>query len=273
MTKQLLKVGVLLLTAGALGGCESMSETANDWYGQAKNTFSSDAGRGFIDRQTGDAIGADDAALLSIKLAETLETAAPEESVAWRSPKSGASGWIKAGKRVKERRTITSVRDLGLASAPLAEIIGSPYRSVGNVNIRSGPSTKHVIVGRLKKGETLTALARVAGVKWLMVGREGQAIGYVYAPLLRPAKGATAAAAATSMGLRDPESADSGGSESDKPGAGSEAETLTARTPCRNVLYDLTPEGGDAQKYRFRACKAGDGAWQITPRTVAESND
>ena len=114
--------------------------------------------------------------------------------------------------------------------------------------------------------------ARVKDVKWLLVGREGQAFGYVYAPLLRPARSA-AATAAMSLGLRDPESADSGSSESDKPSAGAEAETLTARTPCRNVLYNLAPEGGDAHKYRFRACKAGDGAWQITPRTVAESND
>lgn len=269
MTKHVFKVGVLLLAAGALGGCESMSQTANSWFGQAGSLFAGGE-RGFIDRQTGDSIGADDAALLSAKVAETLETAAPEQSVAWRSPKSGASGWIKAGKRVKERRTIASVRDLGLANATLAEIIGSPYRATGIANIRSGPGTKHQIVGRLKKGEILTALARVEGVKWLMVGRQGQAVGYVYAPLLRPAKGA-AAAAAVAMGLRDPQSADADTQASGKPSAGAEVETLTARTPCRNVLYKLTSKGGDTRKYRFRACKAGDGAWQVVPRAIAES--
>ncbi|MHA1569239.1 MAG: SH3 domain-containing protein [Alphaproteobacteria bacterium] len=271
MTKHLFKVGVLLLAAGALGGCETMSQTANSWYGQAKGVFSGGE-RGFIDRQTGDSISADDAALLSVRVAETLETAAPEESVAWRSPKSGASGWIKAGKRVKERRAITSIRDLGLANAPLSDIVGSPYRATGIANIRSGPGTKHEIVGRLKKGEILTALARVKGVKWLMVGREGQAIGYVYAPLLRPARGAAAAAAAAAMGLRDPRSADADKPGSGEPKAGAEIETLTARTPCRNVLYNLAPEGGDARKYRLRACKAGDGAWQVAPRAIAESD-
>ena len=272
MTTRVFKLGVLLLAAGARGGCESMSQTANSWYGQAKGLFSGGGERGFIDRQTGDSIGADDSALLSGRVAEALETAAPEESVAWRSPKSGASGWIKAGKRVKERRSITSVRDLGLANAPLAEIVGSPYRATGTANIRSGPGTKHAIVGRLKKGETVTALARVKGVKWLMVGREGRAIGYTYAPLLRPARRA-AAIAAGAMGLRDPRSADSGKSGAGKPDFGAEIETATVRTPCRNVLYELTPEGGTARKYRFRACKAGDGAWQVAPRAVAESSD
>ncbi len=272
MTTRVFKLGVLLLAAGALGGCESMSQTANSWYGQAKGLFSGGGERGFIDRQTGDSIGADDAALLSGTLAEALETAAPEESVAWSSPKSGASGWIKAGKRVKERRRITSIRDLGLANATLAEIVGSPYRATGRANIRSGPGTKHKIIGRLEKGEILTALAKVRGVKWLMVGREGRAIGYVYAPLLRPAREA-AALAAGAMGLLDPQSADdSGDPAAGKPDAGVEVETVLVRTPCRNVLYELAPEGGAAQKYRFRACKAGDGAWQVAPRAVAESN-
>ncbi len=274
MTTRAFKLGAVLLAAGALSGCESMSQTANSWYGQAKGLFT--GGPSFVDRQTGDTIGASDAALLSTAIAEALETAAPEQPVTWSSPKTSASGWIKAGKRVKERRQITSVRDSGLANATLSEIVGSPYRATGIANIRSGPGTKHDVIGRLKKGETLTALARVKGVKWLMVGREGKAIGYVYAPLLRPAKGA-AAMAAGAMGLRNPQSArdsDDRGAEdrqSGKPKDGVEVETAMVRTPCRNVLYKLASEGDAARKFRFRACKAGDGAWQVIPRAIAES--
>lgn len=54
-------------------------------------------------------------------------------------------------------------------------------------NIRSGPSTRYHVVGQLHDREPVKVVGKVQGRDWYMV-QTGYQRGYVYAPLLRPAR-------------------------------------------------------------------------------------
>ncbi len=60
------------------------------------------------------------------------------------------------------------------------------YVTVKNANVRAGPSTNATRITTLPMGTRVTVLERAAGGDWYHVARGGAALGYVYAPLIRP---------------------------------------------------------------------------------------
>lgn len=62
------------------------------------------------------------------------------------------------------------------------------FETRSRVNIRSSPSARGRVMGQLRSGEEFDALARVGGGGgWLLVGRNGEAIGYVSEDVVSPA--------------------------------------------------------------------------------------
>lgn len=262
---KLSRLGLLVLAAAALAGCETVSETASGWYGKARGVFVGDAADGgnggdrpYIARRMRD-LGEIDAVLLNDEAARALEDAPAGQTILWSSPDSGARAEITPGAIRLVQREIEGVRVTGLAEAELSEIVGRRYRVRSRVNLRAGPGTEHAILGRLDKGRHVTVIARVAGLKWLMIGRGDRAIGYVYAPLLKPAgPGATAAV------LREWQAIDPDELAPDTVIVGALVET-----PCRALDYSVTDAEGNTRADAFHACKAADGAWEIVPSGVA----
>lgn len=64
------------------------------------------------------------------------------------------------------------------------ELIGETYRASESVNLRAGPNTSTNIVGGLKRGEQFNAMGRIKGVKWIVVSKGNNIVGYVYEPLV-----------------------------------------------------------------------------------------
>ena len=62
-------------------------------------------------------------------------------------------------------------------------------------NVRAEPSIEAARVGRLTKGVSVTVLGKVADAEWYLVERDGERLGYVFAPLLAPEGSAEALAA------------------------------------------------------------------------------
>ncbi len=60
------------------------------------------------------------------------------------------------------------------------------YVTVKNANVRAGPSTSTTRITTLPMGTRVTVLERAEGGDWVRVARGGTALGYVYAPLIRP---------------------------------------------------------------------------------------
>ncbi|NVK17565.1 MAG: SH3 domain-containing protein [Methylocystaceae bacterium] len=77
-----------------------------------------------------------------------------------------------------------------------AEIIFAPDQLVGpsgphlvirsHVNVREKPANTGKKLGKLSKNDIVTVQGRAKGTQWLAVRREGENIGYVYAPSLTP---------------------------------------------------------------------------------------
>jgi surface antigen len=63
---------------------------------------------------------------------------------------------------------------------------GELFQTIANANVRREPSRKARRIGRLPKRTTVEVLERVAGRPWFRVGRDGQELGYVFAPLVEP---------------------------------------------------------------------------------------
>ena len=70
---------------------------------------------------------------------------------------------------------------LGVPVTPLS----GTYLVLKDVNIRGKPATKAKRVGKLAKGDRVDALGKAQGA-WLAVGRDGEDLGFVFAPMLLP---------------------------------------------------------------------------------------
>ena len=81
-------------------------------------------------------------------------------------------------------------------------------------------------------------------------GIDGKAIGYVFLSLIKPA------------GRYQPELREEGDADMEF-GRGVMVESMVVSTSCRTVNFTVKTRGGDSAKDKFRACKAGDGAWEI----------
>lgn len=257
MKRAVSKIGLLCFAAGLLAGCETVgdmasatSDTVGGWYSSAKNTVMG-SDRNYIAKQVGDGLDEDDAISISRKSAWALEKTPAGKTVTWKSPDSGASAAITPGKTQIEKRKVKTARMKGVAPATNLLLIGKTYKAVRDANIRSGPSTNQKKTGGLAAGETVTAIGKVERTDWIMVGMDGRAIGYVYAPLIAPAKKQT------------PELRESGSGDTPKDGEGVVVDTMTVSTACRSVSYTVKTADGDAAKEEFRACKASDGDWEI----------
>ncbi len=117
----------------------------------------------------------------------------------WANPQTGASGRVDVlaasyGPPVDARNIRFNGGVQTLASYDSA---AGQYFAPGTVNVRSGPSTTAPIVYRLRAGETVDALGRVAGTAWLLVGQGGGAMGYVSESVVRASGPAPAAACRT----------------------------------------------------------------------------
>jgi uncharacterized protein YcfJ len=111
-------------------------------------------------------------------------------------PDSGALAEIKAGPDFKEVKTAQFEFDpnaLKTMPSPRLEVIGANYASSADQFIRSGPDKAASVVSGLSANSPTLVLGRVQGTDWLLVGRDGVAMGYVPASQFKPTELAIAA--------------------------------------------------------------------------------
>lgn len=122
----------------------------------------------------------------------------------------------------------------GVQPASSYEGASGRYQSSTTVNIRSTPATSGAILGKLRAGEPIDALARVRGYNstWILAGRNGVAIGYVAESVLRPAPQGYAAA------------------------------PVNQGPMCRTFDQTVTASG-ETQTQRYTACQTASGEWVV----------
>ncbi|MEM8986583.1 MAG: SH3 domain-containing protein [Pseudomonadota bacterium] len=183
-----------------------------------------------------------DRAALATAFSLALSDVAESARRSWTGPR--ASGEVVAERFLVRNifndplRATPGVSGLDLSHA-LETDLGA-YVLKTDANIRLAPSTDGKKTMTLPSGARFTALGRVAQDEWLLVGRDGVAIGYVYEPLAGPAPGRDLVLA--------------GG---------------PTRTPALCREYTQTAViGADQDLWRGAACRAGDGRWRLAPELV-----
>ncbi|MHA1600295.1 MAG: SH3 domain-containing protein [Alphaproteobacteria bacterium] len=264
MARMLVKLSALALVAGALAACETIdgaatatSETVGSWYQSAKDTVSDSAqptesAPNYFARELDGDLAVADAHAISREGAKTLNQGTAGTAVEWRNPETGVQAVFIPGDSVLEKRKVAASMNIGVDRPLDLEIIGEIYKSRHNANLRSAPGIENPVVGRLVSGELFTAIGRSRSQAWILVARDGQVVGYVYEPLV----------AATASAGRTPELREAVVSQPDSDGKPT-FSTILAATPCRNLAYDVVTGSGQRARAELRACKAGDGSWEI----------
>ena len=150
-------------------------------------------------------------------------------SQSWSNKRTGASGRIDVisstyGPPIRG----DSLRfDRNIEALPTYDAVGGDYSVRSTANLRSGPSTRGSVVGKLSAGQRVEVLGGVPSSNWLLIGRDGYGVGYVSSSLLR------------------------------QDGYGSEAN-------CRLIAASISTSGQRPTTERYSACRDNRGEWQLT---------
>lgn len=164
------------------------------------------------------------------------------QAQSWRNPDTGVY-------------TRVSVRDAGAAAdrgglkprldqAPPLELMNALYVPDVNLNVRGGPGTDYEILYRLARGQPVPVIGRVVGSDWLMIAGEGS--GFVYGPLLSPARDQPAAGNAIRAAMTSGE----------RP-----LTYAVAQQRCSLITQQVVLPDGTEDRHRFQACQQPDGSW------------
>lgn len=101
----------------------------------------------------------------------------------WSSGHSGATASIKVGDAYQKTEQVTVKRTNLVEPVAQMEKLSGQYLTLKGSNVRQGPSTQSGKVGFLPEMTEFTAMGKAGD--WIMVGRRGVAVGYIYAPLVQ----------------------------------------------------------------------------------------
>lgn len=295
------KTGHLVLGAciASAAGCANMSQ--NEWLNQENigtvagaaagillgSQVGSGSGRtaamlvgalagGMLGKTIGAKLDDRDRQALAAQTQQVLESGKDGQVTTWTSAHSGATAQITPVSTKTESRQVAVKRTAQVQAVPNMKLLNSPYRAIKSANVRNAPDQGAEKVGGLAAGSTFTAIGRTDN-DWIMVGRRGVSVGYVYAPLVEvatarkapaPAVATSSKAAApvaqvaeaTDLDALDTVTAKEQGFDLDSMNV--VEEKVAAQTTCRTVNYNVTTKGSSEQQ-AIQACQAADGAWEL----------
>ncbi|MBH3339482.1 glycine zipper 2TM domain-containing protein [Pseudomonas mendocina] len=226
---------------------------------------------GYLGKTIGAKLDERDRQALAQQTQQALQYSRDGQSSQWTSTHSGASAIITPVKTETVERQVAVKRAPSIQPVANMTLINKPYRAVKSANVRNAPNVNAEKVGGLPVGTTFTAIGRTDS-DWIMVGRRGVTIGYVYAPLVSEVQaaptGGTAQQAvadtATDLDSFDIATASSKGIDLDAIDLDAVPlqQTVAASTTCRTLDYDVSAQGS-REKQTVQACQAADGAWEL----------
>lgn len=220
---------------------------------------------GMLGKTIGAKLDQRDREALAVQTQQALDFSRDGQPTTWTSDHSGASAQITPAGTRSQSREVAVKRSAQIQAVPNMTLLNKPYQATQSANVRSAPSTDADKVGGLSVGSTFTAIGRTDN-DWIMVGRRGVSIGYVYAPLVKPAStpaktaGTQAAQPATDLDALDVASAKQQGFDLDSISVVD--EKIVAQTTCRTVNYSVNAQGSQ-ETQTVQACQAADGAWEL----------
>jgi len=285
------KTSVLLLSSAIVfsAGCANMAE--NEWANKENigtlvgtaagiligSQVGNGSGRtaamiagalagGYLGKTIGAKLDVRDREALALQTQQALQYTQDGQATQWSSSHSDAKATITPIKTETVQREVAVKRTPKVQPVANMTLINQPYQAVKSANVRNAPDLKAEKVAGLP---TFTAIGRTDN-DWIMVGRRGVTIGYVYAPLVaqvkKPAQSTQTAAAETATDLDSLDLASAASKGIDLDAIDLDAvpveQAMTAQATCRTIKYDVTAQGSNEQQ-TAKACQAADGAWEL----------
>jgi len=260
-------IGTLVgVTAGVLIGSQ-----VGDGNGRTAAMIAGALAGGYLGKTIGAKLDDRDREALAQQTQQALQFSQDGQSSQWTSAHSGATATITPVKTETVQRQVAVKRTPKVQPVANMTLINKPYRAVKSANVRNAPDLNAERVASLPVDTTFTAIGRTDN-DWIMVGRRGVTIGYVYAPLVEqviaaPAPssaGQAVADSATDLDSLDVASAASKGIDLDAIDldAAPVEQQVVAQTTCRTLNYNVSAQGSQ-EAHSVQACQAADGAWEL----------
>ncbi len=174
----------------------------------------------------------------------------------WSNPQSGASGTVETKKAESLAPKPTTVAVQGnrvdTTNLPIMDAVGEPYQVVaGNgANVRGGPGTSFSIIESLKSRAAITAIAKVRGQDWYMIGRDNVAIGYVSGSLIGP----------RDLSQPQPKTASTTAATSTPP---AKEVQINMASECYTTTQKVTLKDGTSEQAKVTSCRTPNGWAQV----------
>jgi len=215
---------------------------------------------GLLGKQIGASLDERDRQALAQETQRALLSANDGQPQHWSSSHSGASATITPLSTQTKTQTAGLKRNTQVVNVDQLALINAPYSVTKGVNIRRGPSTDYARIGSLAAGTSFTALGRTDN-DWIAVGRQGVAVGYIYAPLTQPVTLPTESAG-TDLDTLAVSATDPQQSGFDLDSMTIVTDQITASTQCRKVQYEVQTSSSHNSE-QVELCQAADGAWEL----------
>ena len=216
---------------------------------------------GALGKMIGANLDKKDQEALALRTQQMLNQGA-DHAVSWQSETSDAQATITPIKTTTKPQEITVQRTAAVQTVPNMKLINQTYIAKKSANVRNAPNNSASKVGGLASGSSFTAIGRTDN-DWIMVGRKGVTVGYVYAPLVGPkpvavTQVAKVANTATDLDAMDDVVAKQQGFDLDTI----ETSNISAQTSCKTLEYKVTAKG-KTNSEQVEACQSADGAWEL----------
>lgn len=101
----------------------------------------------------------------------------------WKSEHSGATAQITVGEPFKRTEKVSVKHVPSVKPSPSMEKLNAQYLTLKGANVRSAPTTSSDKMGFLPAMTEFNAMGKTGD--WILVGRKGVAVGYIYSPLVQ----------------------------------------------------------------------------------------
>lgn len=206
--------------------------------------------------------------------AQNIEGMKDGETVTWTNPDKELSVDVTAEATDSMTREVAVVRFKDVENPEQLDVIGAAYEVTSDsAYVFSSPGVGGQILDEIDKGTGVWVIGSVPpDGEWLYVERDGFAIGYVAAADI--AAGTDDAAVAREPSMRQAVNLETADDEEVKAhmaergidtaalGGDQVVDTFVASSTCRDIKYNLKAKDADIEE-KVRACKAGDGAWEV----------
>lgn len=140
---------------------------------------------GFLGNEIGGYLDEQDRQQMAAITKSTIETG---QANSWTNPDTKVAAKTRVVETTKKTKPVkVKVLKKKVKKVPPLDMLGETFKAKRGSNIRGGPGTDYVVVGKLKSSQVVSVVGQVKGKPWYLISEDGIGSGFVYSSLLVPA--------------------------------------------------------------------------------------